>query len=98
MSARPRLPVPTSPPIAAPGEAACALVVVTPDRPEAEIARLRRLGAHGARFYTTAGAPQGWEDRAPSPPASPLSAGMRKCNSMARKCRSARPASSPGMC
>lgn len=51
--------------VAALGEAARAVVVVTPDTPEAEIERLHRLGARGARFYMMAGAPQGWEALAP---------------------------------
>lgn len=43
------------------GDAARAVVVVTPETPEAEIARLHAAGARGARFFMMAGAPVGWD-------------------------------------
>ncbi|MBK1659472.1 amidohydrolase family protein [Paracraurococcus ruber] len=51
--------------VAALGEAARAVVVVTPATPEAELERLHAAGARGARFYLMQGAPQGWEALGP---------------------------------
>lgn len=51
--------------VAALGEAARAVVVVTPQTPEVELRRLHEAGARGARFFMLRGAPQGWEALAP---------------------------------
>jgi D-galactarolactone isomerase len=51
--------------VAALGEAARAVVVVTPETPDAELRRLHAAGARGARFFMMQGAPLGWEALAP---------------------------------
>ncbi|MDN3567725.1 amidohydrolase family protein [Paeniroseomonas aquatica] len=47
------------------GDAARAVVVVTPAATPAGLARLHAAGARGARFHLLGGAPQGWEAVAP---------------------------------
>jgi D-galactarolactone isomerase len=51
--------------VAALGDAARAVVVVTPQTPDAELHRLHAAGARGARFFMMQGAPQGWDALAP---------------------------------
>lgn len=51
--------------VAALGDAARAVVVVTPETTPAELAAFHAAGARGARFHMLGGAPQGWEALAP---------------------------------